>query len=353
MQATITYYLTEIAQRAQMAATGQPVTRKQIITVDVQQEDWPLMQIAEDGSLYLDLTAENQKLVHYHALRATGALKDVPGRKGEDRHMTSNLYQAINQPSPDILALIRAGNEKLAAKQRAEDAEKAAVRASVDDAIRNFLAGDTPVTDGYYRRHVKTTGADLSMRDDELAKAYIAEATRRHEAHEASEKARIAESDRRYREEKERKETEQAALEERKTAAIAEWIAGCGDALLQQQQADGLLCRKTVISRMAEDALDATGLPAECPDSVVCDDNDCPCCDKVVDCIPPKIYACWKTFPALPEGSSVEWRRVRNCLKDEDGCYDHDRGESAGPVEYHANVTVPSGPFQFTRRIKV
>ena len=46
---------------------------------------------------------------------------------------------------------------------------------------------------------------------------------------------------------------------------------------------------------------------------------------------------------------------MRNCLRT-DGEPDYDeRGdaETAGPTEYHAVVTIPSGPFQFTRRIKL
>ena len=35
MQATITYLLTEQAQRAQMAATGQPVARKQVVVEEL------------------------------------------------------------------------------------------------------------------------------------------------------------------------------------------------------------------------------------------------------------------------------------------------------------------------------
>jgi hypothetical protein len=150
-----------------------------------------------------------------------------------------------------------------------------------------------------------------------------------------------------------------------KTDAIDAFVAASGDALLQQQYADELLCRKTVIGRMANAALDAAGLPAECPDSVVCQDNDCPCGDSGVDCIPPAVYARWKHMQAppdpevnlpnprlmLPDGSTVEFRKVLNCTRDEDGVMDPE--DQPGPTEYHALVTIPSGPFQFTRRIKV
>jgi hypothetical protein len=58
MQATITYCLTEAAQRAQMAATGQPIARKHTTLEDVPPEVLmsPYCAISEDGCLTLDLT---------------------------------------------------------------------------------------------------------------------------------------------------------------------------------------------------------------------------------------------------------------------------------------------------------
>ena len=56
MQATITYLLTEQAQRAQMAATGQPVARKQVKTVEITADQLPLLAMAEDGTPYLDIS---------------------------------------------------------------------------------------------------------------------------------------------------------------------------------------------------------------------------------------------------------------------------------------------------------
>jgi hypothetical protein len=198
-----------------------------------------------------------------------------------------------------------------------------------------------------------------------MATAYVAEASRRFAEFLAAEKEKSAIYARKCAEEKARKDAADAALEQAKTDAIAAFVAASGDALLQQQYAEDLLCRKTVISRMANAALDAAGLPAECPDSVVCQDNDCPCGDSGVDCIPPAVYARWKHMQAppdpevnlpnprlmLPDGSTVEFRKVLNCTRDEDGVMDPE--DQPGPTEYHALVTIPSGPFQFTRRIKV
>ena len=60
MQATIAYLLTEQAQRAQMAATGQPVARKQTTTEDIPSDliTHPLVQIGESGEMLVDLSRD-------------------------------------------------------------------------------------------------------------------------------------------------------------------------------------------------------------------------------------------------------------------------------------------------------
>jgi hypothetical protein len=140
-----------------------------------------------------------------------------------------------------------------------------------------------------------------------------------------------------------RKKSAEVAVERAKVDAIEAWVAASGNDLLRQQYADGLLARKAVVALMAAEALDAAGLPATCTEPEVCDDMECPCGGEVVATIPPEIYAQWKTIGPLPGGSTAEFHRLRRCLGAGDG--------SAGPVEYHTIVTVPSGPFRFTRRI--
>ena len=91
MQATVTYLLTEQAQRAQMAATGQPAARKQTMTIEVTADDLPLCKVAEDGTLSIDTAHE-----HEPALIAAGWRKANP--------VESQIY------APDVLGDIRAGN---------------------------------------------------------------------------------------------------------------------------------------------------------------------------------------------------------------------------------------------------
>ena len=176
-------------------------------------------------------------------------------------------------------------------------------------------------------------------------------------AQDAAEAARRAEAERERNEARaattaaaDRKKAAEAALEQAKTDAIAAWVAGCGDTLLQQQYTDGLLARKDVVSLMAAEALDAAGLPAESGEPKTCQDLDCPCGEDTVATISTEVYARWKTIGPLPEGSTVKFLRVREHFGSDDGNLD---AETAGPVEYHALVTVLLGPFRFTRRIKL
>lgn len=112
MQATITYMLSETAQRAAMVATGQPVERKQTVTVEVPIEDLDLMQVAENGTLYLDLISSSAY-----------TQRKWMGKSTDD-------YHALVDAGCDIIAALRAGRDKekadLAAVASREKAERAA-----------------------------------------------------------------------------------------------------------------------------------------------------------------------------------------------------------------------------------
>jgi hypothetical protein len=359
MQATITYLLSKQAQRAQMAATGQPVARKQTATVDITAEDLEYYPVNDDGTIEIDLTGGRHSVYQPYNLRN---LMMVGGGHIE--------HSAI----PDIPAIVRAGRdyaeaEKQQVKDKAvHDAEAARQRAAqlvVDLAslTDRVMADPNARWCGGTDRDVRW-GADSWTSTEKLRSldgwgVISAELERRKAAD----------------------ESEAIAKEAVKTEAIAAFVAASGDALLIEQYAAGLLCRKAVISRMAAAALDAAGLPRKCEDPTVCDDSDCPCGDAVATCIPPEVYRRWKAIgpevktaainPSLtsmsgepvqvvshgplPEGSTVEFHEVRECLKPEPGSYDtlDDGDETAGPTEYHAVVTIPSGPFKFTRRVKV
>ncbi|HET9322040.1 MAG TPA: hypothetical protein VFO27_19755, partial [Bryobacteraceae bacterium] len=141
------------------------------------------------------------------------------------------------------------------------------------------------------------------------------------------------------------------AKEKAKTAFIAEWIAGHADPETRQQFDDGLLCRKAAIALIADAAL--ADLPAAAPGYKICDSTSCKCGSKDLDCLPRSVYPVWKALKAkLPEGYTVEFSRVRECLKDEDDYLPPGEDTAAAPV-YLAKVTIPYGPFHFEREVKL
>ena len=367
MQATITYLLTEQAQRAQMAATGQPVARKQVVVEELPLEFLasPYTAIAADGSITVDLTQTVRLNERGEVSRGSNWTSIEPGLDAQPESGCAalrSLTAALAAKQASTAEKYRLRQSEIAERDQRENATRTAARearrATDQQLIDAFLADpaaravhidigtpywvDLGSDDNRVRIHKDVMGADAIV-------ALVRVARQRNDA-------------------------DAAAKEALKAAAIDAFVAASGDAWLIGQHKEGLLCRKTIISRMATAALDACGLPAACPDPIVCNNRECPCEDSTVDCIPPAIYRTWKAF-TLPEGSKVEFYRVRNCFQlyidHRDGtssaaedCGDErfrwaphhqplEAGETAGPTEYHAVVTIPSGPFQFTRRVKL
>ena len=304
MQATFTFCLSEAAQRAQMMATGQPVARKQTTTEDVP-VDWltsRFCNISPEGRISFDLT------------QATHISEN--GRIGS---------YSWNHVGPELDAQPASGLEAL-----------------------------QTLTDAIVAECAKQSAAYA------VRQAEIAEENKRRAVEEAQRQARWAEEKRVKDEADAIAKIAADAKEALKTAAIDAFVAASGDAMLIQQHEDGLLCRRTIIARMAGAAFDAAGLPAAVSRPPVCEDVDCPCRDHGVSCIPPEVYARWKAITGVSDTAAlaefeppaaeltVEFHSVRQC--NGDGNYDDDE-DRAGPVEYHAVVTIQSGPFEFVRRI--
>ena len=343
MQATITYLLTEQAQRAQMAATGQPVARKQQVSVEIRAEDLPLLQVTPEGIPYLDLSVQFPPRAA--ELKAAGAVVDEHGERGSS-------YIAFTQEAPDILAVLQAGAAKVAerkaAKLAAEQAENELAHANgehnrvqAEAAYQRFLADPNARIRVNYQ-DLRSLVEDVRSPADwwpEKHEGLCAEAQRRNDADARAAKERATQ------------------IEQAKQDYIAAWIAQYGDEILRAQFADGLACRKSIISAIANGAFLAVGVPAEAPDSVVCRNSDCPCTDTTVDCLPTPIYERWRELHAkLPEGTTVEFSRVRDCLRDsEDGSWHgmEDEADSASPSYYVAALKMPHGPFTFERRVKL
>lgn len=342
MQATITYFLTEEAQRAQMAATGQPVARKQLTIVEIAAENLAMMQVSEDGTPYLDLT-EGWLHPQTDWLRKAEALSDLEGMRNGSR--VSNMYCGFRAANPDVLALMRRGREKIVA-------EEAAARDEEDAEIRKFLASDTPVTGEYALTHIGHV--DIRGRIDALAQEYMAEAKRRYRAHQSAEQAKKMERERIAAEQQAAREASAAIAEQEKQDFIRTWIAANANEETRQQFEDGLLCRKAMLSMIADAAFAQFGVPEAVEIGETCHNRACPCGDSYVDCLPRSIYSAWRPLKAkLPEGTEVRFSKVRDCLKDDEGGYYREDGESAGPAYYTADITMPHGPFKFERRVKL
>lgn len=118
MQATITYLLSEQAQRAQMAATGQPVARKQVQLLDVVEKDLDLLDIDENGNPYLDITRKIGELRGNSraAAMAIAGLDSVQAAW----HDTAE----VNHPDTNLLALVLLGQAARATRERAEKEKK-------------------------------------------------------------------------------------------------------------------------------------------------------------------------------------------------------------------------------------
>jgi hypothetical protein len=368
MQATITYLLSEQAQRVQMAATGQPVARKQVRTIEVSAEQLMLMAVDEDGIPYLDIAAPLGKLTGVNLIAGCAVagwwenynLHKIPEVGSYDAELLALIVAGI--AARDAAAAAKAERKVAEAAKRQADWQVKVSELRADTAnIQAIMDRDpdaTPAVDTIYVPEVCTLPSDLH----ELRVRLDAERSRRLAEQQA--------------EQQESKKAAEALRKSAKIAAMTAFVSASGDPLLRQQYADGLLSRDDLLTLMADAALDAAGLPPECPDSVVCRDSACPCRDDDITVLPREIYARYKALGELPEGSSVEFREVRNCLRgmitvkatreglavefrEVRNCLrgpDYDFGdgeETAGPEEHHAIVTIPSGPFQFKRRIKL
>ncbi|MGH6862732.1 MAG: hypothetical protein ACRECN_00405 [Methylocella sp.] len=331
MQATVTYSLTEQNQRAQMTATGGPVTREQIRTVEVPPEDIKFFRVNSEGELALDLS--NTRAVWDAELSA---------------HLDSNLHPGDLTPDCDILALIRAAfaesvsqaRAKARAKKEADlaaAAENEAALVIVCAAAEAFLADPAARCQDSGWALLPIPGTDKAVQcgscDFPRKKELIAEIERRNKADKAA------------------AEADKAAREAAKMAYIAEWIGAHGTPAQQTQQTEGLLCRKTALTIIADASFSAMGAPAKFILRKACDDVNCPCGDWEANCLPEAVYANWTEIRAALSGEfSVKFYEYRECLKDKECIWD---AGTAGPLMYLAELAIACGPFQFKRMVRL
>lgn len=337
MQAQITYLLTEQAQRAQMVATGQPVARKQTMMIELAAGDLALFPIQSDGAVSLDLTGYNGPRQFTEPLNAAGWHPWNGGSGTESNSINPPVADDIRKGRSILADKARKAEEQIRANaQHNKEATEAAYQRFMADAslrINQSVLSATGV-----RAFVGTTVSPSDWFPENHAE-FMTEIRRRDDADTATKKA------------------EELAKEQAKHEYIARWISEHGDADISEQFTEGLLARSAALSLIADDFFRTLGIPdAVSPQELRhCQNGECPCCDMTVESLPRRIYPSWRDLKGmLPKGSRAQFSKVRECLRcdDEEGDW-QDGGDSAGPIYYTADLTVPCGPFQFERRVKL
>ena len=346
MQATITFCLTEAAQRAQMAATGTPVARKQTVVEDVPVEllSSPLCRVDEQGTVEFNLTAninlsEEGKIGGYGYAVIHSAFAAMPE---SGLVAIQDLAQRVADKSAKLATAYAESQAARKAREAEVAAENAAKAAKIDAARQAFLS-------------------DPAARAERIESYYFVFGDVRIDDYDTLQIAR------------KRRDTDQETAETAKQQYIDAWIAALvvppvwevqsePIRLVKQQHADGLLCRKAALELIADFVFTAAGVPeAAKVDTDFCDSSSCPCGSRDLDCLPRAQYPAWCTIRDSiatyleAEGRpiddfTVSFSRVRECARKLEECYD---GEPAGPPIYLAEIGIQTGPFKFERTVRL
>lgn len=334
-----------------MAATGQPIARKQTVTAEIDLQQWsgsPLVRIDEAGQIRIDLT----ETIHL----------DKQGEISSGYNWAAVFPELDAMPSSGLNALEMAA-ERLASKQaklrQQYEGDRARQKTQEREATLAVLRERRTKTDSNLAGRVKYSYAiadwpyysDQEIRESEEARAWEKELAEQRE----SSKARAIEQA--------RQEAEQdAAKEKAKKEYIDDWMELHADEALRQQHHDGFLSRKRALEAIANRAFDDIGLPAEFHyDNKFCRNPECPCGEQTLTTIPPHIYSSWLALKAklpeetlkakLPEETAFEFRVVREHIDWDE--LNSDDSSSAGPKQYFAVVHLTVGPFVFDRKLEL
>ena len=149
MQATITYLLTEQAQRAQMAATGQPVARKQVVVEELPLEFLasPYTAIGGDGSVTVDLTQSVRLNERGEVSRGSNWTSIEPGLDAQPESGCAalrSLIAALAAKRASTAEQYRLRQSEIAEREQRENATRTAAReaqrATNQQLIDAFLA---------------------------------------------------------------------------------------------------------------------------------------------------------------------------------------------------------------------
>lgn len=323
MQAKVTYLLTEQAQRAHMLSTGRPIARKQEVVEDVPNDllSSKFCRIGQDGSIAFDLE-DNAGIVAYVSTEfgreRVGTAFDCAPRSAEAAIREMEERIRAQQAAADARKEQRRIEQ---AEDRAKEAkQKEAERAKEQLVIDAFLADSSKLADERGEYYAKIDG--VRIEDQAVAD----EANRRYEA---AEQAKDAD----------------------KKAFLESWLAEHGTEADRRQYADGLLCRRELLTLVADKSFSDAGVPEEHATSEVCQHSDCPCTDHWTECLPREVYPVWQALKArLPQGTTWRFSEVRECLRSTP--YREDE-ETAGPAYYTVDLTMPAGPYKFERKVSL
>ena len=330
MQATITYLLTEQAQRAAMAATGQPVARKQTMTIDITPEDLGLFPISETGEIRVDL-ADTWRGWKTSALIEGGWTKDAGTGKPQ-----------ANIIDPPILEDVRKGLALISEREKQEaeiTATNTAHNQAVTEAAYQRLLADPAERLGGYGAQIRSYVGDVRS-----------PAAWWPEAHEGFR----AEIERRRQLDKAERAATDAAKEAAKVTAINAWVAEHGTESQRARHAAGMLPRQEAIDGMVEAAFSAgselvqfhaSDLEPSCSDEQ-CAEYECEVersVDDYTDGLDAEKFARYEALRALfPDGTLALRKHAawHNCRHDED-CHSQ--------YAVTCTVSVKCGPFTFGR----
>jgi hypothetical protein len=350
MQATITFLLSEKAQREQMATTGQPVARKQAVTVEVPNEDLALFNISEDGVPYLDLTK---------------GLPTSLDAAGITEHISAHPYRCITDAT-DIVAAMKRGREKISSDAlKAKEIERAKLAANIEkqnEAVARFLADPTKLITGNYPNAEKLDEPNYYIGGTRINKEnytdqpacprwseFIAEAQRRRDVARAEWLVKQAETA--------RLKTEKEAKEAAKQEFIIAWIAEYGSESQKARSAESLLCRDEAIKAMADFTfarLDTPGVAIAFasylrPDpKCSCEDchDDCEIKYSVADecdCLSESEYSSLQTL-------KIEMPDAKFVLRTRSAIHDCDHSPNCGSGHIHTCMVKQTvGPFTLQR----
>lgn len=329
MQAKITWTLTESAQLAQMAATGQPVARKQTHVIEVSPADLELLRADEAGNLSAEI---DHTRINY-------IIDAVPRvQVGATPEEAWAAYKAAYVARKAKIEAARADEERGIARRLAETEAADAAAAAWIDARSDEYDPWNVLPQAISAAGIRTPDMDAKL---PLARAAYERLKARSAAH------------------LERKKAAAAEREAAKEAYINEWIEKNADADTQQQHRDGLLDRKAALALIAGEAFAAAGV-GDAYEPVICDDASCPCRREDIDTLPREAYAAWRQMKAaLPENVSAAFEVVHQCMRDE---YSNEgreaprwlsQGEEAAAPQYAALIKLPVGPFTFKRLVRL